>query len=687
MRAGPRFIALVLLLTSVVSCEDLSTPLVSEPSDGSLVRIEQASMTLQVGEQVALTAVDENGADITRDVLWRVVDATTLGVRDNSVTARAPGFGMVVAQRGARADSLRVTVPFGTSIDSGLALRLGGVADLTLALTGISFVYDRLDSDADVTHIMASPTGSDPLEPPALDFALGQSQVFVRLPVPPVADTFRFQSATLHERPDGSFELRGDAGVEIWTQNPAQPWKAELYVSVGEFELVIESASRPDYGQEQSGALTGRIAFEAAGFVVALDDGPPHIVDQIGTETVSVYGEFGVDLRTWPLGAGTTQITGGPAPLGVTAIVPDAKPHNGGLLLDVSVAVPATTEQDFYSTQVWLGSPGIGPAGLTAIDDAGLRAADSYAPDLAWGWTGLNRTDLQAILYGEADVLGYSSGGTVEITRYVPAGERGFGILEGTFVMPQVVTEGAESAGEQTVLASFSAPIYPLALAAYHGRPPVLDRNGDPGDPPDSDASYRRFGYGDGILRGSVLEDDRFAVSGAAVTLMMAETIVTAVSNAEGGFGFYGLPAGDYTLELEVPAGHQLAAGQQAVMTPLVVAEAADIRMDLDLADAAGNGSLLVHALVEPSGDALPGLGVRVRDPESGDLVAEGTTDGRGRFDRKILPGVYDVESIPPTGYMLANGTDSVMRVRINRGHTTMEPVITAVVEPAPPNR
>lgn len=632
------------------------------------VSIQQSNVRLLSGDGVQLSAIDGTGMDVTGSVTWSVADASTLSVRGGFVEAVAPGVTFVRAELSGAVDSIRVVVTFGTDIADGVTLRLQETGAVPMQLTGAAFLHDRFNSDADHLSLTAAPGEFNPDSPPGIDFAAGETRIHMLLDGLPGLGPQTLESWTVVERADGGFALQGGNGIAIWNEDPQDPSRVELFVGVGQFSVELDRVDLPSVAGLPSGTLTGRVAFDAAGLVVELGDGPPRIVGQIGDQTIPVFAEFSVAIRLSPVGVGTIGIEGGPNPLPPLAIgAPRGGHYQEGLLLDYSVALQGqdgTTKA--FANQLWIGTPGVGVFSVDEALPADIESGEAYIPEKTWAWSAAG-TDIQAVFQGTGPTNAFSSGGTLSITDYVAAGPDEYGLIVGEFAVPETVFGPGGTTQTQVLSATFTAPILPLTMTTSRVLPPseLSDLN-RPLDNP----SRIRLGTGTGQIVGRVLEDGFTTVPGVTVSITGPSGSGEVVSNELGLFWIDGLDAGDYTVEWEVPVGFQLAAGEESVLSPVRVGEDVPVSLELNLADEAGNGLLRVFASDVEAQSALDGVSFVVRATDSDEVLATlvSGTDRRGSAMHKLQPGTYDIEVVAPDGWVLRAGDPNPVEVRVAKG-------------------
>jgi hypothetical protein len=636
------------------------------------VDIERTDVRLRPGETTRLVAKDGEGRDVTGTAVWSVTDATAVRVAQGVVEAEVPGVTWVRAEYGGGVDSVRVVVSFTDRVENGLALSIDGVLSSPLTLAGAAWIYDRLDSDFDQTSLSATPGLFDPDTPPGIDFVGGGTRVFLNLGTAPEVGASTLESWIVAQDGPGGFQLQGDDGVAVWQDDPNDPDLVELYVSVGAFDIEFDRVDRPALAGLPNGVLAGRVAFDAAGLVVDLSQGPPRIVGQIGESTIRVFAEFEMALRIFPIGRGTLEVEGGPVPVGPTTIgAPRASLYRDGLILDYSIFGSRGGESTVVSNQIWIGAPGEGEFAVDPVGPDAIETRDTYSAERVWAWSG-SGSDADAVFRGEGSTNAFSSGGIVRVTRYSAATEDIFGLMEGELEIPQTVYKSDGSVMEQTVRASFSAPVLPLALTGRQVVPPVeiVDM-----EVVETDPARPRVGDGRSRLFGRVREDGRFGVPGAEVRISGPAGNATAITNELGDYSFEGLTPGDYSIRIAPPSGFQLAASQREVVSPVGIADRSEGRLDFRVADAEGNGSLRIVAVEgEPAG-AVDGVRVTVVRASDGTAVAElvsGTTSA-GITDAKLPPGNYRLVIDPPAGFSIEAGRDPSPTFPIAKGNGWME--------------
>jgi hypothetical protein len=663
------------LALTTVGCDARSPAGPGEEGPEVTVVVVDGDLHMRPGGILRLAARDGADTDVTEAATWRASDAETVTLDAGLVSAELPGVTWISADYGDAADSVRVVVSFPTLLEVGVALDVRGVLSSALELTGSALWHDRLGSDRDHTMLMATPGTFDPETPPGIDFAGDGTQISLSFSSAPTVGVRQLESWTVIPREAGGFAFEGPDGVVVWYQDPLDPDRVELYVSVGLFDLEVDRVEpAPDAGLP-SGVLAGRVAFDGAGLEVDLSQGPPRIVGQLDTETVRVFAEFQLALRAFPIGTGTIEVEGGPAPFAVVPVgAPQAGRYLDGVILDYSLALPdAEGATVGFANQIWIGTPRVGLIDLEAVGPEAIAGTEAYSADRAWAWSA-HGTDIQAVFRGDGATNAFSSGGSVRVTSYRPASDDVFGQIEGDFEIPETLHGPQGVQGAQVVRGTFVAPVLPHALAAAQIVPPPEIPTPET---PEPEPWRPRIGDGSARIYGRVIEDDVLPVEGVEIRISGPAGSGTAVSNSLGAYAFEGLTPGDYHIELAALAGHQLARGQAASIPGVHVEDRDQRVLELHLADAAGNGTLFVIAANLDAQTLVDGVGVTVRPEDGGDPVATLVTGSErlGGASVKLQPGRYRLEVEAPPGLVLSPSEVQPMVVQIVTGHQWFEVV------------
>lgn len=674
-RLNRRAWATAALVLMTVGCEVHSPAGLGEDGPEVTVAVVDGDLHMVPGGRLRLAARDGSDSDLTQVATWGASDSETATVDAGLVSAELPGVTWIRAEYQGAADSVRAVVSFPTRLENGVALGVRGVLSGALELTGTALWHDRLGSDRDHTILMATPGMFDPAAPPGIDFAGNGTQISLSFSSAPTVGVRQLESWTVAPREEGGFGLQGPDGAAVWYQDPQDPDRVELYVSVGLFDLEVDRVEPPQAAGLPSGVLTGRVAFDGAGLEVDLSQGPPTIVGQLDTETVRVFAEFQLALRVFPIGTGTIEVEGGPAPFAAIPVgAPQAGRYLDGMILDYSLALPdADGAIVALANQIWIGMPREGLIAFEAVGPEAISGTDAYSAGRAWVWSARG-SDIQAVFRGDAPSNAFSSGGSVRVMSYRPAGDDIFGQMEGEFEIPETIhgPEGVE--GEQVVRGTFVAPVLPHSLAAAQIVPPPENPTPEAREP---EPWRPKIGDGSARIYGRVIEDDLFPVEGVEIRIAGPAGSGTAISNSLGAYAFEGLTPGEYDIELVALAGHQLAGGQAASI-PGVHVENWDQRLlELHLADAAGNGTLFVIATNLEAQTLVDGVTVTVRADEGGAAVATLVT-GSARLGGawvKLQPGRYRLDVEAPAGLALSPSDVQPMLTQIVMGHQRFEVV------------
>ncbi|HEX6053501.1 MAG TPA: hypothetical protein VFZ21_29735 [Gemmatimonadaceae bacterium] len=280
----------------------------SGPDSGTLdeFRIVASATELAEGDRATLSiAAHGTRVDASR-VTWETRNAAAFAVNGGVVQALAPGMGYVVARSSAAADSVAIAVRFPTRPASGAIFKVGQAVDEPIRLSGMAIMIESLRSGARSTDIFAHsrPVGS-PLS--ALDAAFsGDSILAIRFP--------RQLAVGLHSV--GSFEvdnqsglrITGGDGIYLRLRDGENRWR--MYFSVGTSTMEITSVTLPEAMGNIPGKVTGRVQFDAAGFVHAVGERGAPSLTPIGDRVVPVFAEFAVDLYHHPVSGNVAELTG-----------------------------------------------------------------------------------------------------------------------------------------------------------------------------------------------------------------------------------------------------------------------------------------------------------------------------------------------------------------------------------------
>lgn len=668
MNRSARSLSLVTLAAvAAAACDDPSRGV--RPGSSSGLAIEQRDLRLQVGSSATLKAVNGAGEDVSAQAEWTTRDARTIELgRAGRATALAHGITWVVAEHAGARDSVRVTVPFGSSLAEGVALALGG-GRAPITVSGVSRVVEYLGIGKLTTVVTAA---AGPLVPAMLEdpgFFDADTLIRVVFDGVPEAGKHTLQPYELVKREDGTFSVRGGSGATVWVRDPHDPRRAEMWLPVGPVEVEIDETSVPQARGPATGALKGRLTFEGAGFQVALEDGPARIVGQVDTHTSPIYAEFNLVQMVWPIGSSTFSVEGGPYPLDEVVVwSPVASLKDGGVVIDLAKA--DRQRGVVYGTQLWTGAAGTGDFPLASPAPEALADGSAYTAGTAWGWSDIgtvaHRND-----HGGPESGGISSGGTIRITGYTPPGEDVFGLISGTVSMEQEYLTVSGETGSQRIAMKFELPVLPRSESRHHRRYPLVEV-------PAPDPSRAALGSGSGVLYGRALEDGHIPVPEVRVTLSGPGGTATVTSDAEGYFTFSSLEGGMYSLRFDIPAGYDLARGQQQVMDRVNLPVGGDSQMFLKFSDAAGNGALRVVAFDPAASQRLDGVRIRIRRQGSTGVLSTLVTGERpheGAASTKLQPGSYELEIVPPAGYGFPDGTTDRRVVEVHKGHTSTHPI------------
>jgi hypothetical protein len=128
------------------------------------------------------------------------------------------------------------------------------------------------------------------------------------------------------------------------------------------------------------------------------------------------------------------------------------------------------------------------------------------------------------------------------------------------------------------------------------------------------------------------------------------------------------VPIGNYQITYTPPAGHSLAAGQEAQRDVTVTA---GNTTEVAYVTVAGSSALRVNVTGLQSGAAAGGSAQVLRTDIGGGTAVTLTIPGAGTADLTLVPGTYRVTFTSPSGYQLANGQVNPQTVDVTAGQTT----------------
>lgn len=631
----------------------------TDPVDAVGLTIEGGPVVLAPGGSVRLRARNGAGDDVTEHVTWRSGDDRTVAVEAAELRALGHGLTWAIAELDDARDSVRVSVPFGET-GHAVAFSLFAESD-PLVLAGVARTIHPLGPGPVRTVVSAS---AGALEPRILvEPTFGDADTLVHVVFPGVASegTHLLEGWTVEADPEGRFRFSGVSGAVVWIRDRAAPTRAEVWVPVEGVDVEIDESVEPPLFSDAAGVLRGRLSYEAAGLVVEMDERGGRVVGQVDARTRRVYAEFDLVQQSYPVGQGRLTVEGGAHPDGPLFVGrPQAGAWEGGLVLDVTAA----SAERVHHTQLWIGDPAEGVFELAPVDADSVATGGAFGPGVTWAWSASAPSG--TLFRGFLEDLALSTGGTLTITRYLPAGLESFGALSGTLEAVQRTADG----GSQTVRLEFegtvtpgSHPVFPLPIPG--------DRGGD-------DGSVAHLGTGEGTLYGRVVLDGLVPVAGVPVELAGEGAAATAVSGTAGYFTFTGVGAGAYAASFETPEGYTLARGQGEVMEPLNLL-GGESAMVIRLGDAEGNGALRVLPYGASGPDGPPEIEVRVWDAERTEVVTTFLTSDPGPVPgpavAKLPPGEYRLQLVPETGFRLADPDADFQLVPVARGLLTTVPV------------
>ncbi len=652
--------ALTVVVASQAGCSDGVAP--ASPEGEVSLSIENEVIRLLPGERATLDVRGDGG------------HPATFGVRDPSVAtvsaegvlrASDPGMTWAWARVDSDQDSVRVVVSFPSTASGGIALALGADDD-PLRLTGVSRLYRTLTGDDAYTDVSATAGSERAPELELEDFFSGRDTLVVLRVSGTLDEGLRtVEPWQVSATEQGYLDLQGMEGAMVWIRDPDQPDRADLYVPVGDIQLEIDRSRIPDEIGPATGALTGRMSFEAAGLVVAVDEQGTRIVGQVDTETTRVFAEFDLAQRIHPLGSVRASIDGGPLPVeAATLSTPEVGLWNGGLLMNIGGRGP---EGARYFTQVWSGAAGEGTRAVDPLDLEELMNGSALVGSRVFAWT--ESGTQSELLAGETlSNLALSTGGSLHVTHYEAPDADTWGLLAAEITIDEKLVLGGAPDATQSVTLDILAPIAPLSETVYPHQPTAVV-NGD-GVP--LGAGVVRVGNGPLQLPGRAVETSITPVEGVAVTLRWSGGSATARTNAQGEFLFTGVQPGDYYLDVEPPQGYDFAWRQKATMGPLNLSADLPTWIPLYLSDAAGHGGLGFQSGIASLGSSVDGLVGQVRREGTATVVATLTGGDflpqSGIARTKLEPGRYEVDLAPPAGYRLADGQSATVSVEVHKG-------------------
>lgn len=663
------WIYMAIALVAMASCADGGEPL--GPRVVS-ISIEPGLIRAQPGEVEALRVVDEQGQDVTQWVTFSVDRAATAAVEDGTgVRTLAHGMTWLRAEYDGLRDSVRVEVPFEAHIMEGLAFALGTPAG-PLGLSGL--VWQFLDLATDTRHSVMNATIGTPDDRLFEEADYFGADTLVRLVMPGELEPGlrKFESWQVRSAENGVLSIAGLAGAVVWVADPADPRVAELWIPVDSVELQIDEVESPDPNGIPTGRIRGRLAFEAAGLRVSLADGPAVIVGQVGTETQPFYAEFDVSQRLWPIGYADLTMDGGLQPVSVRL-----RSAQNALHREAAVVQLLTVNEGWlYGTQVRIPDPAVGEFELAPVTRGELIDGGAYDDDAPWAWSQVGT--IARLEQGEPlESVAVGREGRVTITHYQEPGEQTFGRIAGSVrVVQDLFTENG-AAGTQTVEADFDVALLPR-YRYFQPFPPDGPQTAAPVDDP----STAHLGNGTALLTGQTMLNGTRPVAGVVVRLSGPAGTASVTTGEFGQFSFRSLDGGTYSLEFDVPAGYDLAAGQDRRLESLLVDVGGDVQIQLKLSDAEGNGALRVHAYPKSAGPLTGTLRIEARRIGKDAVMSALQLDlapGVNHVTSLLQPGVYELTMIPPDGYALADGSPAVRNVQIYKGHTVTQTVLLRI--------
>jgi hypothetical protein len=404
-------------LVTLTACtgSDAATGLARPNADD--FRLTASATELAKGEALTLRITSGGVAVDARAVTWETRNARALSVTNGVVRALAPGMGYIVARSGQLADSISLAVRFSGALGGGAVFQVGA-DDNPIRLSGLALQLESLRSDYKSTDIIAHSRGAEAALS-ALDAAFsGDSILSIHLPRQLEVGRHALGAFTVEHTT--SLRISGDEGVYLRLKDGNLRWR--MYFAVGTSTLEITSVQLPAAMGNIPGKLTGRVQFDAAGFVHSIDDRGAQRLTPISDRVVPIYAEFSVDIYRHPISGLAAEIGGrysGTARMGgagaMDAVALTA--YWNGLL---NVGTPNET---FIEASLRVGAPAVGSFVLSNSTGAPATLSMQFAKFV--------RTPPGNDPSGQIKdpITGMASSGTVTITEFrAPTGDN-FGVL------------------------------------------------------------------------------------------------------------------------------------------------------------------------------------------------------------------------------------------------------------------
>lgn len=391
---------------------------------------------LRVGESRTLQAV-ARAADgqvlAGTPVAWASLD-TVAAVDDGLVTGMAVGDGRIVARAESATDTfaLRVAHPEpGPGEANGRVIEGESVADVTW--TGWTQVLDVLaGADGDRSTLLAGNEGVP-----------GLRDTLVAVFIPGTVQAGRFAV--------DSFPLVGGVAAGPVAYIAFGDDARRFYYSTAGGELELTEVAYPEAAGWTPGSVRGAIRFRGAHYLVGPGGGPVASGD-----TVQVMLEFNVVLQHRLLARVEMQVAGGPVEGAPPFLMAHSSNEPSGLLLWWDADFDLVPQAWRFEAQqaVQIAHPAVQSFALDSV----TAAEYTNGP-----WPAV----FSAIHYRDDSRVALSSGGTVTITRYLPATQADFGEVHGVVdARMRLWAAGDTVPGDaMTAATTFAIPINPGAGA------------------------------------------------------------------------------------------------------------------------------------------------------------------------------------------------------------------------------
>jgi hypothetical protein len=415
-----RYWLLVGALSAVAACGE-GGAVGPDGANAREFRIEAAVNELAEGQSLTLRVTADGVPVDAGRVAWETRNPAAFAVNNGTVRALGAGMGYVVARSGTRADSVALAVRFSRRPEGGAVFRVAGFADQPIRLSGMSLLLESLRSQRHSTAIFAH---SRPVESPlsALDAAFsGDSTLAIRVPRQLAVGRHPVSAFTVEA--GSGLRIVGAEGIYLRLRDGDARWR--MYFAVGTSTLEITSIELPEAMGNIPGKLTGRVQFDAAGFIHAVDEqGVPRLTP-IGDRVVPVYAEFSVDLYHHPISGSVAEI-GGPF-AGTAGIGGSGSIVDGALSVYWNGLVNFGTSMETYAEgTLRVPAPATGTFSFARSDGATPPSAS------------LRMTFARFVRVPPGDdpsghledlVTGDATSGALTITEYRPATADHFGVL------------------------------------------------------------------------------------------------------------------------------------------------------------------------------------------------------------------------------------------------------------------